>query len=331
MPRKLRRLWKSRDFLGRTVPAVRRRKQASAAGALAAIEILEDRAFLSGTPPVVIASASPLVFNENSGPVSIDDTLSVTDPGETLLAGATVTIDGYAASQDILAFTNQNGISGSFSATTGVLTLSGSASVANYQSALRSVTFVNTKENPSTKPRSLTIRVNDGTGVGTASRALVVNSINDPAVASDDSYTLLKGGTLNVVDGKISSGSTQFVSSVAITGNTGEKPMSKVWKHAGTWWAVFSDDNSTNVWRLDGTVWTSVLDLSARTSVKADVKVVGDVVHVLMQRTSLPKCGLDSIRSWRFGFSRHVPVLDNTAQPHHAAVDGRTRGRRLRD
>jgi VCBS repeat-containing protein len=186
----------------------------------------------------------------------------------------------------VLRFTDQNGISGSFNATTGVLTLSGSSTVANYQAALRSVTFNNASENPATNARAVTFRVNDGTGFGTATRALVVNAVNDNPVAANESYTINNGGTLNVTAGDVSVGSTQNLPFVAMTGNTGEKPMSKVWEHGGNWWAVFSDSNSTNVWRFDGTVWTSVLDLSNRTSVKADVKVVGNVVHVMMLRTS---------------------------------------------
>ena len=59
------------------------------------------------------------------------------------LSGATVTISsGTLQSGDMLNFTNQNGISGSYSA--GVLTLSGSATPAQYQAALQSVTFSTT-------------------------------------------------------------------------------------------------------------------------------------------------------------------------------------------
>ena len=55
---------------------------------------------------------------------------------------------------DVLGFANQNGISGSYNAGTGVLTLSGMASVANYQAALRSVTYFNSSDNPSTLTRT---------------------------------------------------------------------------------------------------------------------------------------------------------------------------------
>ena len=58
------------------------------------------------------------------------------------MSGATVSItSGFDSGADTLSFTNQNGITGSYDASTGVLTLSGNASIADYQAALRSVEF----------------------------------------------------------------------------------------------------------------------------------------------------------------------------------------------
>jgi len=76
------------------------------------------------------------------------------------------------------------------------------------------------------------------------------------------------------------------ISAVSSDKNTGEKPQSKVWKYDGKWWGVFPDNSSTYVWRLDGSSWTSVLKISSKTSIKADCKVVGDVVHILLWRKS---------------------------------------------
>src|SRR5206468_10505693 len=64
--------------------------------------------------------------------------------------------------QDVLAFTSQFGITGNFNAVTGVLALSGSASPANYQAVLHSVTYANSSQNPSTATRTITFKVNDG-------------------------------------------------------------------------------------------------------------------------------------------------------------------------
>ena len=43
---------------------------------------------------------------------------------------------GYAAGQDVLAFTNQNGITGTWNPSTGVMALTGTATKADYQTAL---------------------------------------------------------------------------------------------------------------------------------------------------------------------------------------------------
>ncbi|HQA12445.1 delta-60 repeat domain-containing protein, partial [Zoogloea sp.] len=82
--------------------------------------------------------------------------------------------------EDILAFTNQNGIVGSWNSSTGVLTLTGSATLANYQSALRSVTYVNSSDNPSTATRTVSFVVNDGTANSSAAtRNIAVTAVND--------------------------------------------------------------------------------------------------------------------------------------------------------
>ena len=65
---------------------------------------------------------------------------------------------GTLQSGDTLNFTNQNGITGSYSG--GVLTLSGSATPAQYQTALQSVTFSTTST--STTTRSISIVAIDG-------------------------------------------------------------------------------------------------------------------------------------------------------------------------
>src|SRR4029434_2993503 len=104
-------------------------------------------------PPVVTMTASALAFTEGGGAPAVDTGLTVTDADSANLASATVSITAnFVSGEDVLGFTTQNGISGSFNATTGVLTLTGSATVANYQTALRSVTYANSSTNPSTSP-----------------------------------------------------------------------------------------------------------------------------------------------------------------------------------
>ena len=133
-------------------------------------------------PPTLAGiETTPLAYTPGSGAKTITSTLTVADPDTTNLTGATVAItDGFVAGQDMLAFTNRNGISGSYNATTGVLTLSGSSSVANYRTALRSVTYRNTSATPNTATRTISFQTRDGAAAAnlsnTVTRAVTLGS-----------------------------------------------------------------------------------------------------------------------------------------------------------
>src|SRR6185436_8122877 len=120
------------------------------------------------------------------------------------LAGATLSITAnFATGEDVLGFTTQNGIIGSFNATTGVLTLTGSATVANYQTALRSVTYANASTNPSTAARTVSVVANDGTAnSNTATRTVTVAATNGPPVVTMTAAALAftEGNSATVVD-----------------------------------------------------------------------------------------------------------------------------------
>ena len=81
----------------------------------------------------------------------------------------------------------------------------------------------------------------------------------------------------------------EAVDSIAVSATTGEKPQSKTWEHDGSWWAVMpsSSLSGTWLWKLgsDGS-WTNELQLSTETGTHADVKRVGDVVHILLYDSS---------------------------------------------
>ena len=89
--------------------------------------------------PVVATTGSALAYTENGAATAVDSGLTVSDADNANLSSATVTISsGFATTEDTLAFTNQSGITGSWNSGAGVLTLMGSATVAQYQTALRS-------------------------------------------------------------------------------------------------------------------------------------------------------------------------------------------------
>jgi hypothetical protein len=64
--------------------------------------------------------------------------------------------------------------------------------------------------------------------------------------------------------------------------DTGEKPQSKMFEYAGQWWSVMPIKSGTWVFRLDGTTWTPTQQITTNSKVHADVKVDGDLIHVLM-------------------------------------------------
>ena len=104
---------------------------------------------VTSTAPVLGAGGNTIFWTEGNPPTVIDNTLTVADTGGTTLTGATVTIASGFLTGDQLNFTNQNGIAGNYAATTEVLTLSGTASVADYQAALDSVSYSSTSPSPS--------------------------------------------------------------------------------------------------------------------------------------------------------------------------------------
>ncbi|MDF9892403.1 UNVERIFIED_ORG: VCBS repeat-containing protein [Pseudomonas vranovensis] len=142
----------------------------------------------SNDAPVMTAGGS-LSYTENQVATTINSALTVTDIDSSNLTGATVSItSNFATGQDVLAFTNQNGITGSYNAGTGVLTLTGAATVAQYQTALRSVTYSNSSDNPSTTARTISFQVDDGTAANHASNVatttVTVSAVNEAPTTS---------------------------------------------------------------------------------------------------------------------------------------------------
>jgi len=141
-----------------------------------------------GNAPVLAnIETAALAYTENQAATAITGTITVTDADSTNLAGGTVQITGnYASSQDVLAFPGVSGITGSWNSTTGTMTLTGSATVANYQLALRAVTYRNTSENPSTLQRTVSFTVTDGAlSSNTVSRGITIGAVCDAPVLAN--------------------------------------------------------------------------------------------------------------------------------------------------
>ena len=140
----------------------------------------------------VLSIAGDAAYTENAIPKALNPTLALTDLDSTTLASATVTIGTGKVAGDVLALTNvsatMGNILGTYDAGTGVLTLGSadsSATLAQWQAALKAVTFASTSDNPGAT-RTLSWQVkdaqNNASNVGTTSMA--VTAVNDAPVAT---------------------------------------------------------------------------------------------------------------------------------------------------
>ena len=177
----------------------------------------------SGTtnqPPELTVTGTNLAYTEGDGAVAVDPGLTLTDPEDDNITGAAIAITSGVAPTDELDFTSMLGISKqSYDAGTGLLLLTGEASAADYQAALRTVTYESTSENPSgTKPVSFEVSDTEGNLSPGAVRSINLNGANDrpvvntsagntnwtrgqPAAAVDPSLTLQDADDTNLETG----------------------------------------------------------------------------------------------------------------------------------
>ena len=123
----------------------------------------------------VTTLATTFNFAQQSTPIVLDASISVSDTDNDLISSAIISIANFKVGQEVLSFTPQGGITGSFNSTTGVLTLTGKAAISVYSTALKTVSYQYTGPNPTssgrlasgnssaaiTLSRSITVRVFD--------------------------------------------------------------------------------------------------------------------------------------------------------------------------
>ncbi|XUM20585.1 beta strand repeat-containing protein [Bradyrhizobium oligotrophicum S58] len=124
--------------------------------------------------------------------------LSLSDVDSTVLDHASIQITGnYLPGEDVLSFVDTARIHGAFDAASGTLTLTAGAgqspTSADFEAALRSVTYTDTSDNPSPLPRTLTVTVQDADGTANGGHdttvrtiTLTVTPVNDPPAISGE-------------------------------------------------------------------------------------------------------------------------------------------------
>ena len=135
-------------------------------------------------------------YLQGSAPLTLAPNLVVTAPaGVTTITSATVSFTNWQG-EDRLAFYNSLALQHTFSqdlvAHTAVLTITGNATPAGYQTLLQSVTYQDVAGQPITSiARVATFAVNDGTNTGSATQNVTVTATNQPPLVQVNSSTAL--------------------------------------------------------------------------------------------------------------------------------------------
>ena len=111
----------------------------------------------AASPLLTASDNTPSIFTYGGPAVPIDNRLAIASPDANLTSAQVKISASTLQAGDTLNFSNQNNIAGSYS--NGVLTLTGTSTLANYEAALQSVTFSTTSTD--TTPRALTIVARD--------------------------------------------------------------------------------------------------------------------------------------------------------------------------
>lgn len=162
--------------------------------------------------PVVTPSTTDRSYTENASPVVANNTLTLSDVDSDNISGATVEISSGLTTGDQLAFSNTNKISAGYNANTGLLTLTGTATKAEYQAALQAVVYSSNSENPTVTSgsRTLTWQIDDGQTANHASNGATstinITAVSDAPVVENDSATVNEAGGTN--NGTVAAGAS---------------------------------------------------------------------------------------------------------------------------
>ena len=157
-------------------------------------------------PPEITGTSTDLNYTEGDGPVAIDNQIVISDVDDTDLEIATISLGAsYMAGEDMLGFVDQSGISGLFDVVNGDLILIGTASIADYITALANVTYENISIEPGLSTRMVSFVVNDGDDNSLEfTRNILISGINEPPVFVDDSGIEIDTVRFTILEDEIS-------------------------------------------------------------------------------------------------------------------------------
>lgn len=163
--------------------------------------------------PTLTGSGGTLTWTEGNNttsiPVVIDNAVTISDADGPYIASATVRIsNNYNNGNDYLELVSNpatmGNIIGTWDAANGVLTLTSAgnqASLAQFQAALRAVTFTNLSESPTPGARTVQFQVNDGSldSAGVI-RSITMITVDDAPVISAPTSTLVVEDVATVIN-----------------------------------------------------------------------------------------------------------------------------------
>ena len=193
---------------------------------------------VADAPLLTGSNASSPSFTEGGSAVAIAPSLSLSDGDDTQFTKAVVSISSGFSNGDLLAYTSVPGITGSYDKATGLLTFTGSASLADYQTLLRSITYSNNSAALASGTRTISWKVLDAnsdgltpqwstdvtstvtvTGINQAPTLAVV-SLRGSYVENDSATVVQEGITLGDLDSSQLSGATVSITSGFTAGDT---------------------------------------------------------------------------------------------------------------
>jgi VCBS repeat-containing protein len=132
-----------------------------------------------------------LAYKENDSASHLDGAISLSDLDDTHMQSATVQITmNYQSGEDILSISSgllPSGVTAIWTEATGILTLSGSATVSDYESMLENIKYENSSEAPNESGRTVSWTITDASGnQATATSTINVESVNDAPVIDLD-------------------------------------------------------------------------------------------------------------------------------------------------
>ncbi|PQP88917.1 S-layer homology domain-containing protein [Paenibacillus sp. AR247] len=191
----------------------------------------------ASTQPQIATSDGTTSFragnNTTATPVSVDSNFSIMNSDTPTLSSAQVRItSGLQSGEDLLGFVNNSAtqygnILGSYDSINGTLTLTSSgasATITQWQQALRAVTYSNTAITPNTVNRIITFMVNDGTATSNpADKTVTVTAVNQTPMLTTTGGTSTFNGTAVAIDSGLTlsdlDNRTMSSATVSITGN----------------------------------------------------------------------------------------------------------------